>query len=160
MHGKIYAAAIVAIGLVLAGCSAEKPKAYAMTPEGNAQYLTDNKTKDGVKTTASGLQYRVITAGSGKSPTNPSDLVTVTYKGWTVDGKVFDQTQEGDTAEFPAGRLIPGWVEALQMMKEGDEWELTIPANIAYGDESPTPAIPPGSTLVFQMKLISVRPAG
>jgi FKBP-type peptidyl-prolyl cis-trans isomerase len=157
MRGKFYAAAALAASLLLTGCSEEK-KTYTMTPEANTQYLTDNKAKDGVKTTASGLQYRVITAGTGKSPTSPADLVTVTYKGWTVDGKVFDQTQPGDTAQFPAGRLIPGWVEALQLMKEGDEWELTIPANLAYGDESPSPDIPPGSTLIFEMKLITVTP--
>jgi peptidylprolyl isomerase len=160
MQGKIFAAALFAMGVALAGCNAEKPKAYAMTPEGNAQYLTDNKAKEGVKTTASGLQYRVITSGSGKSPTGPSDMVTVTYKGSLIDGTVFDETPSGETAHFPAGGLIPGWVEALKMMKEGDEWELTIPSDLAYGPEGAGGGkIPGGATLIFRMKLIKVMTA-
>ena len=156
MTVKIYVAAFLALGLALTGCS--KPKTYAMTPEGNAQYLADNKAKPGVKTLADGLQYRVITKGNGNTPTSANDVVTVTYKGWTVDGNVFDQTPQGETAQFQAGRLIPGWVEALQNMQAGDEWELTVPAELGYGADSPDPKIPPNSVLVFQLKLISVKP--
>ena len=156
MQRKIYVVAVLALGLALTGCN--KPKTYAQTPEGNAQYLTDNKAKPGVKTLADGLQYRVITKGTGNTPTSASDVVTVTYKGWTVDGKVFDQTQPGETAQFQAGRLIPGWVEALQNMQAGDEWEIVVPAELGYGADSPGPEIPPNATLVFQMKLISVKP--
>jgi FKBP-type peptidyl-prolyl cis-trans isomerase len=87
------------------------------------------------------------------------DNVTVTYKGWLINGKVFDQTQPGATASFPAGRLIPGWVEALKMMHEGDEWELVIPYELAYGaDGTPDGTIPPKQTLVFDMTLLNVAP--
>ncbi len=83
----------------------------------------------------------------------------MTYKGWLINGKVFDQTQPGQTATFPAGRLIPGWVEALSLMKEGDEWELTIPPELGYGSAGAGDAIPPDQTLVFDMHLIAVKPA-
>ena len=126
-----------------------------MSPEGNKKFLDDNAKKDGVKTTASGLQYRVIKTGAGKSPT-VNDIVNVTYKGWLIDGTVFDQTQPGDTASFPAGQLIPGWVEALQMMKEGDEWEIVIPSNLGYGEAGAGGVIPPNQTLVFDMALLKV----
>ncbi len=155
MRGRSCTAAVLAISVLLVGCS---KKTYEMTAEGNAQYLTDNKAKDGVVTTDSGLQYRVINAGTGKSIGSPADLVTVTYRGWTVNGNVFDESPPGETVQFRAGRLIPGWVEALSMMKEGDEWELTIPSDLAYGDISPSPDIPAGSTLIFQMKLLEVTP--
>jgi len=126
-----------------------------MSPEGNTKFLADNAKKEGVKVTQSGLQYRVIKAGAGKSPT-PNDQVTVTYKGSLITGQVFDQTEAGQTATFPAGQLIPGWVEALQLMKEGDEWELVIPSALAYGDQGAGGVIPPNQTLVFQMSLMKV----
>src|SRR5262249_39718697 len=103
-----------------------------MSPEGNQKFLADNAKKAGVTTRPSGLQYRVIKQGAGKSPT-VNDVVNVTYKGWLIDGTVFDQTQPGQQASFPAGALIPGWVEALQLMKEGDEWEIVIPSDLGYG---------------------------
>jgi len=129
-----------------------------MSPAGNQKFLEDNKKKDGVKTTASGLQYRVIKAGTGKSPT-VNDQVTVTYKGWLIDGTVFDQTDPGQSATFPAGALIPGWVEALQLMKEGDEWEIVIPSNLGYGEQGAGDDIPPNQVLVFDMQLLQVTPA-
>jgi FKBP-type peptidyl-prolyl cis-trans isomerase len=152
----------LAATLSLAGCGQKKEdtvKTYDLSAAANAKFLTDNKAKDGVKTTADGLQYRVIKSGSGKGVTSGGDMVTVTYKGWTIDGKVFDQTQPGQTATFPAGRLIPGWVEALRMMHEGDEWQLVIPADLAYGATGAGDAIGPNQTLVFDMTLISVQPA-
>jgi FKBP-type peptidyl-prolyl cis-trans isomerase len=124
----------------------------------NEKFLADNANRTGVKVTADGLQYRVIKAGTGKSPTAPTDNVTVTYKGSLITGQVFDQTEDGKTATFPAGQLIPGWVEALQMMKEGDEWELVIPSNLAYGDTGAGGVIPPNQALVFQMALLRVEP--
>jgi FKBP-type peptidyl-prolyl cis-trans isomerase FklB len=149
--------------LPLLACSQPKPAAaqtgaYDLGAASNAKYLTDNKAKTGVVTLPSGLQYRVIKTGQGKSPTTPEDVVTVTYKGWLINGKVFDQTQPGQTAAFPAGHLIPGWVEALKRMKEGDEWELVIPAELGYGAEGAGDSIPPNQTLVFDMQLISVGP--
>jgi FKBP-type peptidyl-prolyl cis-trans isomerase len=126
-----------------------------LSPESNQKYLADNGKMPGVTTRPSGLQYRVIKAGAGKSPT-PNDQVTVTYKGSLITGQVFDQTDPGQTATFPAGQLIPGWVEALQLMKEGDEWELVIPSALAYGEQGAGGVIPPNQTLVFQMALMKV----
>jgi FKBP-type peptidyl-prolyl cis-trans isomerase len=152
----------LAATLSLAGCGQKKEesvKTYDQSAASHAKVLADNKAKDGVKTTADGLQYRVIKSGSGRGVTSGGDQVTVTYKGWTIDGKVFDQTPPGQTATFPAGRLIPGWVEALRMMHEGDEWQLVIPADLAYGEAGAGGAIGPNQTLVFDMTLISVQPS-
>jgi FKBP-type peptidyl-prolyl cis-trans isomerase len=176
-------AALCAGGLALAGCNqqqasntpAEAPKAAepapgataaAMPPasdisaESNKKYLDENAKRAGVKVTADGLQYRVVKAGTGKTATAPTDNVTVTYKGSLITGQVFDQTMEGMPATFPAGQLIPGWVEALQMMKEGDEWEIVIPSNLGYGPQGAGGVIPPDQTLVFQMALLKVEPEG
>jgi FKBP-type peptidyl-prolyl cis-trans isomerase FklB len=164
--GAIAAIAITALALTACnqqqasneggGGSATATTAQAdLTPDGNKKFLDDNAKKDGVKTTPSGLQYRVIKAGAGKSPT-VNDQVTVTYKGWLIDGTVFDQTDPGQSATFPAGALIPGWVEALQMMKEGDEWEIVIPSDLGYGPAGAGGVIPPNQTLVFNMALLRV----
>ncbi len=155
-------AAVVIAGAVVGGCSKQQPSSahYDLTPQSNQKYLADNGAQKGVVTTASGLQYRVTTSGNGKRVTSPTDVVTVTYKGWTIDGHVFDQTQPGRTASFPAGRLIPGWVEALKLMREGDEWQLVIPSGLAYGADGAGADIGPNQTLVFNMKLISVAPPG
>ena len=147
--------------LALAACGQKKetaPAGYDLSAASNARFLADNRAKDGVKTLPDGLQYRVIKSGSGKSPKSGADIVTVTYKGWLINGKVFDQTQEGQTASFPAGRLIPGWVEALRLMKEGDEWELVIPSDLGYGADGAGDAIPPNQTLMFDMTLLQVTP--
>jgi FKBP-type peptidyl-prolyl cis-trans isomerase FklB len=169
----IMAVAVMGLaGFALASCGqeqagntpAEPPAAGAppagatadMSPEGNQKFLADNKAKDGVTTTASGLQYRVIKAGAGASPT-ASDQVNVTYKGWLIDGTVFDETPPGQTATFPTGALIPGWVEALQLMKEGDEWEIVLPSELGYGAQGAGGVIPPNQTLVFNMALLGVQ---
>jgi len=124
--------------------------------EGEA-FLAANKTKDGVVTTASGLQYKILTAGTGEKPT-ASDTVVCNYKGTLVNGTEFDSSyKRGQPAEFPVGRVIPGWTEALQMMPVGSKWQLFIPANLAYGMRSPAPAIPPNSTLIFEVELISIK---
>ena len=127
-----------------------------LSPAANAAFLAANAAKPGVVTRPSGLQYHVIKSGHGRTP-KTTDMVTVTYKGWLIDGTVFDQTAAGATAEFPAGKLIPGWVEALSLMKEGDRWELVIPANLAYGERGAPGAIPPNQALVFEMELIAVK---
>jgi len=174
-------AAVCAGGLVLAGCNQQQasntpaaappaaepapgataeamPPAADITPDSNKKYLEDNAKRAGVKVTADGLQYRVIKAGAGRTATAPTDNVTVTYKGSLITGQVFDQTMDGMPATFPAGQLIPGWVEALQMMKEGDEWEIVIPSNLGYGPAGAGGVIPPDQTLVFQMALLKVEP--
>ncbi|MDE2475263.1 MAG: FKBP-type peptidyl-prolyl cis-trans isomerase [Alphaproteobacteria bacterium] len=133
------------------------PVAKDLSPESNQQFLADNAKRAGVMTLPSGLQYQVIKSGTGKSPT-PNDLVTVTYRGQLINGMVFDETQPGKTATFPAGQLIPGWVEALQKMKEGDQWQLVIPANLGYGEAGAGGVIPPNQTLVFDMTLLKVEP--
>jgi FKBP-type peptidyl-prolyl cis-trans isomerase len=154
--------AVFAATLVLSGCGQKKetstPMSYDLSAASNARYLADNKVKDGVTTTADGLQYRVIKSGNGTRVTSGADKVTVMYKGWTIDGKVFDQTQAGQTATFPAGALIPGWVEALRLMRAGDEWQLVIPSDLGYGEQGAGADIGPNQTLVFDMTLVSVQP--
>ena len=129
----------------------------SLSPQANAAFLAANKSKPGVIVTPSGLQYRIIQRGFGKRP-NPTDIVTVDYKGSLINGKVFDATEPGLPAQFPANKLIPGWTEALELMREGDDWQLVIPPNLAYGDHGAGNAIPPGQTLVFELHLISVAP--
>lgn len=146
-----------AFAALMAAVIAAPAVAGDLSPAANAAFLEANRHKPGVKVTASGLQYRVIKAGTGRTPVQ-TDNVQVVYKGQLIDGTVFDQTQPGATATFPAGRLIPGWVEALGLMKEGDRWELVIPANLAYGERgTPGGPIPPNQVLVFEMELLAVK---
>ena len=120
-------------------------------------FLAENKTKEGVKTTASGLQYKVITAGTGNSPL-ATDKATVHYTGTLIDGTVFDSSvQRGTPATFKLNEVIAGWTEALQLMREGDKWILFIPDNIGYGARGRGAQIPPYSTLVFELELIKVN---
>jgi len=126
--------------------------------EGQA-FLAANKTKEGVKTTASGLQYKVLKSGTGATPAM-GDRATVHYKGTLLDGSVFDSSIGGQPATFRVGGVIEGWNEALQLMKAGDKWQLFIPAALAYADQPPTPDIPPNSVLVFEVELLGVEKAG
>lgn len=120
-------------------------------------FFAENKSKPGVQTTASGLQYKVLTAGSGTSPAI-TDKVSVDYEGKLLDGKVFDSSyKRGKPASFPVNAVIKGWTEALQLMKPGATWELYIPANLAYGSNGIPGVIPPNSTLIFKVHLISVE---
>jgi FKBP-type peptidyl-prolyl cis-trans isomerase FklB len=119
-------------------------------------FLAENAKKDGVKTTASGLQYKVIKSGTGDA-VKATDSVKVHYHGTLIDGTVFDSSvQRGEPITFPVTAVIPGWVEALQMMKVGDKWQLFIPARLAYGPNSPTPAIPPNSVLIFEVEILAI----
>jgi FKBP-type peptidyl-prolyl cis-trans isomerase len=121
------------------------------------KFLTENKTKEGVKTTASGLQYKIIEEGKGPSP-KAGDTVTVNYRGTLIDGTQFDSSYDrGQPATFPLTGVIPGWTEALQMMKKGSKWELYIPADLAYGERGAGNRIPPNSTLIFEVELISIE---
>jgi FKBP-type peptidyl-prolyl cis-trans isomerase FklB len=146
------AAAIAALGLVFAG----NALAGDISPQANREYLAANAKKAGVTIRPSGLQYRVIKSGAGQTPT-AADIVTVAYKGTLVDGYVFEETKRGETKNLPAGKVIPGWAEALSLMKEGDEWEIVIPSELAYG-ASRTEAIPSNQVLTFDMELIAVVP--
>lgn len=152
------AAAALLSAPALALAAAPQPK-YDLSAASNQKFLADNEARHGVFKTKDGLQYRILKSGHGKSPQYADDQVTVTYKGWMIDGKVFDQTKPGQTATFPAGQLIPGWVEALSLMKEGDTWELVIPSDLGYGPQGAGNDIPPNQTLVFDMTLLKVTPA-
>ncbi len=128
----------------------------SLSPEANAAFLAANAKKPGVVVEVSGLQHRAIHTGFGKRP-KATDIVTANYKGTLINGKVFDATEPGLPAQFTVNKLIPGWTEALQLMREGDEWELVIPANLAYGTRGAGDGvIPPNQTLIFDLTLISV----
>lgn len=132
-------------------------KRSAIAKEQSQKFLETNKAKDGVKTTASGLQYEVVSEGKGKSPTT-ADRVTVHYTGKLVDGTVFDSSvQRGQPATFRVNQVIPGWTEALQLMQEGDKWVLYIPYSLGYGERGSPPQIPPFSTLIFEVELMKVN---
>lgn len=120
-------------------------------------FLEENATRDGVTVTESGLQYEVMSAtDEGASPT-ASDTVRVHYHGTLINGNVFDSSVDrGEPIEFPLSGVIPGWTEGVQLMSEGDKYKFFIPADLAYGDNSPSPAIPAGSVLVFEVELLEV----
>jgi len=123
--------------------------------EGGA-FLAANKAKEGIVTLPSGLQYKVLTQGSGPKPTL-SDTVTCNYTGTLINGKEFDSSSKhGGPASFPVGRVIKGWTEALQLMPVGSKWQLFIPADLAYGDQGAGADIPPGATLIFEIELLSI----
>ncbi|HOY23123.1 MAG TPA: FKBP-type peptidyl-prolyl cis-trans isomerase [Cellvibrio sp.] len=121
------------------------------------KFLADNKAKEGVQVTASGLQYKVITAGNGVKP-KATDTVKVHYTGKLVNGTVFDTSAGKDPVEFPVNQVIPGWVEAMQLMPQGSKWELYIPSDLAYGPAG-NQGIPPASTLIFEVELLEVKAA-
>ena len=132
-------------------------KRSAVAKAQSEKFLIENKSKDGVQTTASGLQYKVLSEGTGKSPTT-ADRVTVHYTGKLTDGTVFDSSvQRGQPATFRVNQVIPGWTEALQMMQEGDKWTLYIPYSLGYGERGSPPTIPPFSTLIFEVELMKVN---
>lgn len=157
---------LTAVFLLLSGCTLDvdgRMEELRQVSEENIaagnQFLADNRNQPGVEETASGLQYRVIRSGQGASPA-ASDQVKVHYRGRLLDGSEFDSSYDrGEPAVFPVDRLIPGWTEALQMMKPGDHWEIYVPENLAYGKRSPSRDIPPSSLLIFEMELLEVIPA-
>lgn len=125
--------------------------------EAGIAYLAKNKERKEVLTTPSGLQYEVIKEGNGKQPT-ANDSVTVHYTGRLIDGTVFDSSVDrGEPATFGVTQVIPGWVEALQMMKEGTQWRLYIPSALAYGPNGAGNVIGPNETLIFDVELIKVN---
>jgi FKBP-type peptidyl-prolyl cis-trans isomerase FklB len=123
-----------------------------------AAFLADNGKKKDIVTTSSGLEYKVITPGSGEPP-KPGDIVTVNYRGTLLNGTEFDSSaKHGGPAQFPSNQVIPGWQEALALMKPGAKYQLFIPPKLAYDLESP-PSIPPGSMLIFDVELVGIKPA-
>ena len=121
------------------------------------KFLAENAKKEGVKTLPSGLQYKEIAPGTGKSP-KTTDTVTTHYKGTLIDGTEFDSSyKRGQPATFQVSGVIPGWTEALQLMKEGAKWQLFVPSNLAYGERGAGREIGPNATLIFEVELISVK---
>jgi len=120
-------------------------------------FLKKNAERAEVKITSTGLQYEIIEEGDGDSP-KASDKVTVHYEGRLIDGTVFDSSIErGEPATFPVGQVIPGWVEALQLMKVGAKWRLFIPSRLAYGPQGAGGVIGPNATLIFDVELLAIN---
>lgn len=133
----------------------EKAKGSENEAKGQA-FLAANQKKEGVTTTASGLQYKVLTMGTGVKPTL-NDKITAHYHGTLIDGTVFDSSVDrGQPASFPVSGVIPGWTEALQLMPVGSKWTLYLPSNLAYGEKGAGGKIGPNSALVFDVELISI----
>ncbi|WP_423063715.1 FKBP-type peptidyl-prolyl cis-trans isomerase [Candidiatus Paracoxiella cheracis] len=136
---------------------AQMEKLGKQNAQKGAQFLAVNKAKKGIVTTANGLQYKVLKAGHGSSP-SLKDVVTVNYEGKLIDGKVFDSSyRRGKPATFPVNTVIKGWQEALTKMKPGAIWEIYIPAKLAYGMQGAPGVIGPNETLIFKVNLISVK---
>jgi peptidylprolyl isomerase/FKBP-type peptidyl-prolyl cis-trans isomerase FklB len=160
---RVLFAAGLAVALSLAACDRSQSAPAASAPTGEAKaFLDRNAREEGVKTTASGLQYKVVRSGpaDGVRP-KEGDEVKVHYQGSLIDGTVFDSSyQQGVPAIFEVGQLVDGWNEALQLMKPGDEFLLYVPPNLAYGEEGAGGVIPPNAVLVFRMELLDVLPRG
>jgi FKBP-type peptidyl-prolyl cis-trans isomerase FklB len=134
----------------------QKEMAEKQKQRGEA-FLSENKKKEGVKVLPSGLQYKVIKAGTGKKP-KVNDTVTVHYRGTLTDGTEFDSSsRRGQPATFPVSGVIRGWTEALQLMEEGAKWQLFVPSNLAYGERGAGGLIGPNATLIFEVELISIQ---
>lgn len=152
-----FAALLVAV--LALGVGSAHAADSALSAQANADFLSANAGKPGVVVRPSGLQYKILRSGYGKRP-GPFDSVTVNYTGTLINGTVFDATEEGLPATFVVNQLIPGWTEALELMREGDHWQLVIPANLAYGSRgAPGGVVPPNQTLVFDLELVKVTPA-
>ena len=126
--------------------------------QANVDFLAENAQQEGVVTTDSGLQYQVLEEGEGEVSPGPDDVVTVHYEGRLLDGTVFDSSiSRGEPVDLPVSGVIPGWVEILQLMQVGDKLKVTIPSELAYGEASPSPVIPPNSILIFEMELLEIQ---
>ncbi|GGI91646.1 FKBP-type peptidyl-prolyl cis-trans isomerase N-terminal domain-containing protein [Legionella impletisoli] len=137
--------------------TAEFNKKAEENKEKGESFLKENKAKEGVVTLPSGLQYKVLNAGSGPKP-DKEDTVTVEYTGRLINGEVFDSTEKtGKPATFKLSQVIPGWTEALQLMQEGATWEIYVPSDLAYGSRSVGGPIGPNETLIFKIHLVSVK---
>lgn len=137
--------------------SSEMAEAGIKNIKEGEEFLAANKEKEGVITTASGLQYKVITEGTGRTP-KATDTVETNYRGTLIDGKEFDSSySRGQTATFPVSGVIKGWTEALLLMKEGAKWQLFIPPDLAYGARGAGGDIGPNATLIFDIELIAIK---
>ena len=136
----------------------EKQKAAVEKNQKDGEkFLAENAKKEGVKVTASGLQYKVIKSGTGKTPKS-TDTVKTHYHGTLIDGTVFDSSVDRkEPATFPVNGDIPGWTEPLQLMKEGDKWQLTVPSKLAYGEQGAGGKIGPNATLIFEVEVLSIE---
>jgi FKBP-type peptidyl-prolyl cis-trans isomerase len=145
-----------AIAVVQAYMQKAVEEKAAKTKVANAKFLEENKKVAGVQTTKSGLQYKVINTGKGKTPA-ATDKVTVHYTGMLIDGTTFDSSVGREPITFEVGGVIAGWTEALQLMHEGDKWMIYLPYDIAYGERGAGDQIPPYATLIFEVELIKVN---
>jgi len=135
----------------------EAANAAEANKKAGQEFLQENAKKEGVIVTDSGLQYEIIAEGSGPKPTQ-SDMVVTHYHGSLIDGTVFDSSvNRGEPAQFPVNGVIQGWIEALQLMPVGSKWRLTIPSDLAYGDQGSAPVIAPGATLIFDIELLEIK---
>ena len=135
---------------------AEQAAAAADNAKKAKEFMEQNGKKDGVVTLPSGLQYKVLTKGNGATPKIDS-TVQVHYSGTLIDGTEFDSSyKRGEPVSFPVNGVIPGWTEALQLMKEGDKWQLVIPPDLAYGEQGAPPVIPANSALIFEVELLKI----
>src|ERR1039457_6199055 len=149
----------VAAAICLLGCNKPtEPAADKPAPKAQVGAPADSGQKSDMKTTASGLKYQVLKQGTRTVSPKATDTVKVHYHGTLLDGTVFDSSVErGEPISFALNQVIPGWTEGLQLMKVGDKFKFEIPANLAYGPNSPSPKIPPNSTLVFEVELLGIQ---
>jgi FKBP-type peptidyl-prolyl cis-trans isomerase FklB len=158
MSDSVMQSVMMAFQVRMMGVQHQKDSSAAITnrQEGEA-FLAANKSKEGVKSTPSGLQYKVLKEGSGPRPTRTS-VVTVHYRGTLLDGKQFDSSYDrGEPATFPLNQVIPGWTEGLQLMNVGSKYQFWIPGELAYGPQGSPPVIGPNATLVFEVELLSFK---
>jgi len=148
---KVSQLSLVAVAsLCLLGCNSSE-----QTPPGTP---SSEAVSGEMTTTASGLKYQLLKSGGGTVSPKATDTVKVHYHGTLLNGTVFDSSvQRGEPISFPLNQVIPGWTEGLQLMKVGDKFKFEIPPNLAYGDQSPSPVIPPNSTLVFEVELLGIE---
>lgn len=156
---KRFAALLAGLGLFVTLAGGAFAADDSLSRAANEAFLANNARQPGVIIRPSGLQYKIIKSGFGKRP-GPRDSVNCYYTGRLINGKVFDATEPGFPANFTVNALIPGWTEALELMREGDRWQLVVPANLAYGERGAGDGnIPPNQTLVFDLEVLSVTPA-
>jgi FKBP-type peptidyl-prolyl cis-trans isomerase len=157
MNNRILGTLALATAVITFGITSLMAQDTNSNLEKGQAFLKENASKPGVKTTPSGLQYKVITEGHGKKP-KATDTVLVHYRGTMIDGQEFDSSyKRNEPISFPLNGVIPGWTEGVQLMKEGGKIQLFIPSNLAYGSRGAGGVIPPDSTLVFDIELLKVQ---